>query len=138
MVSLDNPYADVAIPRARLSNVFTREGDGSTVIANPLAETDRLRKYSNSGANGHSKTYSYNPYASFKPAGEGGQPPAMPIYSLEMNADRLKDPKAPYSSPALDPQITAYSNRKEQDEESCCHACWCCCCQRKKSCCVIS
>ncbi|KAG7314840.1 hypothetical protein KOW79_022143 [Hemibagrus wyckioides] len=63
-LSLDNPYGDVSIPRAKLRSY----DDSSTVIINPMALE--------SSYNGNA---SQNPYGSFKVSG-GDAPSGVPVY----------------------------------------------------------
>ncbi|KAK3509416.1 hypothetical protein QTP70_034167 [Hemibagrus guttatus] len=63
-LSLNNPYGDVSIPRAKLRSY----DDSSTVIINPMALE--------SSYNGNA---SQNPYGSFKVTG-GDAPSGVPVY----------------------------------------------------------
>lgn len=68
-LSLDNPYGDVSIPRAKLRSY----DESSTVIINPMALESS-----------HNGIASQNPYGSFKAQG-GGAPSNVPVYGQNRN-----------------------------------------------------
>ncbi|KAM3912077.1 cysteine-rich tail protein 1 [Leptodactylus fuscus] len=130
-VSVQNPYANVTIPRAQLKSSFIRNTLGEdldgVVITNPSAVptypsyiTQDGLSNNNPNSNGNkihtqeSWRRPYNPYGSDKPQ-NGGHSEAM--YTIDL--DRHKDMKA------------------EENSCCCCPCCKCCPCCRK-SCCVIS
>ncbi|XP_072548983.1 uncharacterized protein [Salminus brasiliensis] len=105
-LSLDNPYGNVTIPRAKLRPY----GDSSTVILNPMTLE--------SSYNG---TSSQNPYGSFKPQGEQN-PSGVPVYG-EMRDGNQHPP--PYNSQGT------YNVKEDEEQVGRCYAC-CCRCRRKK------
>ncbi|XP_053341678.1 uncharacterized protein si:ch211-202f5.3 [Clarias gariepinus] len=71
-LSLNNPYGDVSIPRAKLRSY----DDSSTIIINPMALE--------SSYNG---SVSHNPYGSFKvPGGDGVS--GVPVYGQSKDTNR--------------------------------------------------
>uniref|UniRef100_A0A8C9RCH4 Si:ch211-202f5.3 n=1 Tax=Scleropages formosus TaxID=113540 RepID=A0A8C9RCH4_SCLFO len=101
-LSLENPYSNVSIPRAKLRSAE----DSGTVIINPLAI----------GGTEQGRASSLNPYSSFKTQGEQGQ-----------GASRVPvgQNSAPYQVQS------AYAVKESEEEVSRCYAC-CCRCRRKK------
>lgn len=101
-LSLENPYGDVTIPRAKLHS-----GEDSTIIINPIALDST---YSN-------RNYSLNPYGAFKP---GGQSP-FPSEGTN-NGDGGAS-----NTPCYDSQ-TSYTVKEDAKEEfgrcrTCCFRC---------------
>ncbi|XP_040262470.1 cysteine-rich tail protein 1-like [Bufo bufo] len=137
-VSLQNPYANVAIPRAQLKSSFTRDTLGSdldgVVITNPSSvptyptyiKPDEISSSSNNNPTPNSPNGNrirtqeswrrpYNPYASNRPQ-NGGHSDAM--YTIDLDK-RYKDTGA--------------------DQNACCCYPYCKCCPCcRKSCCVVS
>ncbi|KAA0716447.1 hypothetical protein E1301_Tti009394 [Triplophysa tibetana] len=103
-ISLENPYGDVAIPRAKL------QGDSSTIIMNPMALES---SYNRSSAT--------NPYSSFKTPGENNAS-NVPVYGEVKN--RSQNPH-PYTIQ------TGYTVKDDTEQVGRCYAC-CCRCRMKK------
>ncbi|KAI7813495.1 hypothetical protein IRJ41_018573 [Triplophysa rosa] len=103
-ISLENPYGDVAIPRAKL------RGDSSTIIMNPMALESS-----------YNRTSATNPYGSFKTPGENN-PSNVPVYGEAKNGSQNPPP---YSTQ------TGYTVKDDTEQVGRCYAC-CCRCRRKK------
>lgn len=106
-ISLENPYGDVTIPRAKLRD----QGDSSTIIMNPMTLESA---YNNRN--------SLNPYNSFKNPGDNNTS-GVPVYGEARNGSQNPPP---YNN---QPGYTV----KESDDEQVgrCYAC-CCRCRRRK------
>ncbi|XP_036385584.1 uncharacterized protein si:ch211-202f5.3 [Megalops cyprinoides] len=100
-LSLDNPYGEVTIPRAKLR---TSE-DTSTVIANPLVVDTSL--YSTQARHNSA----LNPYGSFKPPGDESAQGAP-----ESRDGSAQNPP-PYEAQA------AYTVKEDPEEVGRCNAC---------------
>ncbi|KAK7173824.1 hypothetical protein R3I93_003600 [Phoxinus phoxinus] len=106
-ISLENPYGDVTIPRAKLRD----ENESSTIIMNPMALESA---YNN-------RNSSSNPYSSFKTPGAINTS-GVPVYGEARNGSQNPPP---YNN---QPGYTV----KESDEQvGRCHACCCPCLRRK-------
>lgn len=105
-LSLDNPYGNVTIPRAKLRPY----GDNSTVILNPMTLE--------SAYNG---TSSQNPYGSFKPQGGEQNSSGVPVYG------EARDSNQP---PSYNSQGT-YTVKEDDEQVGRCYTC-CSRCRRKK------
>ncbi|KAJ7988542.1 hypothetical protein DPEC_G00324650 [Dallia pectoralis] len=104
-VSLENPYGDVNIPRAKL-----RSSGDSTVIINPMALDSN---YSN-------QNFSLNPYGAFQPGGKSQGP----------SVDTRDGVGHSEATPAHKSQ-TSYTVKEDTEEEvGRCRAC-CLRCRRK-------
>ncbi len=100
-ISLENPYGDVTIPRAKLYNA-----DSSTIIMNPMALEST---YNN-------RKSSLNPYSSFKTPGENNSS-SVPVYGEARNGSQNPPP--------------AYTVRESDEQVGRCHACCYRCRRRK-------
>ncbi|KAG9281833.1 hypothetical protein AMEX_G405 [Astyanax mexicanus] len=105
-LSLDNPYGNVTIPRAKLRPY----GDNSTVILNPMTLE--------SAYNG---TSSQNPYGSFKPQGGEQNSSGVPVYGEARDGNQ----PPPYNSQGT------YTVKEDDEQVGRCYAC-CSRCRRKK------
>ncbi|KAL7834787.1 hypothetical protein SRHO_G00290340 [Serrasalmus rhombeus] len=104
-LSLDNPYGNVTIPRAKLREY----GDSSMVIINPMTLES---SYNGSSAQ--------NPYGSFKPQGEESSA-GVPVYG-EVRDNNQRPP--PYNSQGT------YTVKEDEEQVGRCYSC-CCRCRRK-------
>ncbi|XP_066569435.1 uncharacterized protein LOC136758733 [Amia ocellicauda] len=116
-ISLDNPYGDVIIPRARLrttSEDNSAAGDSSTIITNPLALNTTLYQSHND------RNSALNPYGNFHPHGSQ-VPHTMPVYTVD-----TKNP------PPYELQMPSYTVKEDPEEVTrrCCASCRSC--RRKK------
>lgn len=109
-ICLDNPYADVTIPRAKLR---ASTGDDSTVIGNPLA-VDGGHYMLHSDRNS-----ALNPYGNFRPSGD--DPTAAGVQS---------QPGTAQNPPAYGNQL-GYTVKEEDEEVGRCYTC-CRRCRKKK------
>ncbi|XP_050965185.1 uncharacterized protein si:ch211-202f5.3 [Labeo rohita] len=100
-ISLENPYGDVTIPRAKLRD----QADSSTIIMNPMALESSYNNR-NSGL---------NPYSSFKTPGENNTP-SVPVYGEARNGQNPPP---------------AYTVRDSDEQVGRCYACCCRCRRRK-------
>lgn len=100
-ISLENPYGDVTIPRAKLHNA-----DSSTIIMNPMALEST---YNN-------RKSALNPYSSFKTPGENNNS-SVPVYGEPRNGSQNPPP--------------AYTVRESDEQVGRCHACCYRCRRRK-------
>ncbi|KAI1905110.1 hypothetical protein AGOR_G00012550 [Albula goreensis] len=98
-LSLDNPYGEVTIPRAKLRTT----ADSSTVIANPLAHDSSLYSGRNSAL---------NPYGNFKPAGEDS------LQTVPESRDGSVQNPPPYED-----QMAGYTVKEEEEEVGRCYSC---------------
>lgn len=101
-LSLENPYGDVTIPRAKL-----RSAEDSTIITNPMAVGST---YSN-------RNSSLNPYGAFKPNGESQGP-----------SEVTKDGDGDTSNPPRNNGQSSYTVKEDKEEEvgrsrACCLRC---------------
>ncbi|KAL4609473.1 hypothetical protein GN956_G23583 [Arapaima gigas] len=101
-ISLDNPYGNVTIPRAKLRS----SEESSTIITNPLA-VDSLEQGRSSGL---------NPYSSFKPPGAQMQGTSQSQPGLNTSPYQVQ---------------SSYTIKEQEEDVNCCYAC-CCRCRRKK------
>uniref|UniRef100_A0A672LQ05 Si:ch211-202f5.3 n=1 Tax=Sinocyclocheilus grahami TaxID=75366 RepID=A0A672LQ05_SINGR len=101
-ISLENPYGDVTIPRAKLRG----PADSSTIIMNPMALEST---YNN-------RNSALNPYSSFKTPGENNTS-SVPVYGEARNGSQNPPP--------------AYTVRESDEQVGRCYAC-CCRCWRRK------
>lgn len=100
--SLENPYGDVTIPRAKLHSA-----EDSTIIINPMALEST---YSN-------RNSSLNPYGAFKPNGESQAP-----------SDVTKGGDGDASNPSRYNGQSSYTVQEDKEEEvgrsrACCLRC---------------
>uniref|UniRef100_A0A8C2AQF1 Si:ch211-202f5.3 n=1 Tax=Cyprinus carpio TaxID=7962 RepID=A0A8C2AQF1_CYPCA len=103
-ISIENPYGDVTIPRAKLRD----QPDSSTIIMNPMALEST---YNN-------RKSAFNPYNSFKTPGENNTS-SVPVYGEARNGSQNPPP--------------AYTVRESDEQVGRCYACCCRCrCRRKK------
>uniref|UniRef100_A0A8C1HYP0 Si:ch211-202f5.3 n=2 Tax=Cyprinus carpio TaxID=7962 RepID=A0A8C1HYP0_CYPCA len=103
-ISIENPYGDVTIPRAKLRD----QPDSSTIIMNPMALEST---YNN-------RNSAFNPYNSFKTPGENNTS-SVPVYGEARNGSQNPPP--------------AYTVRESDEQVGRCYACCCRCrCRRKK------
>lgn len=103
-ISLENPYGDVTIPRAKL------RGDSSTIIMNPMALDSS-----------YNRTNATNPYASFKTPGDNN-PSHVPVYGEAKNGTQ---------NPSLYSTQAGYTVKEDTEQVGRCYAC-CCRCRRRK------
>ncbi|TRY81403.1 hypothetical protein DNTS_032837, partial [Danionella cerebrum] len=105
-ISLENPYGDVTIPRAKLRD----QPNSSTIIMNPMALESAY----------NSRTSALNPYNSFRTPEENNTS-SVPVYGENHNG---------HNPPPYNSQPT-YVVKESEEPVGRCYAC-CCRCRRKK------
>lgn len=105
-ISLENPYGDVTIPRAKLRD----QPDSSTIIINPMALESTYKNHNSS----------VNPYSSFKTPGESNAS-NVPVYGEARNG---QNPSSYNNQPG-------YTVKESEEQVGRCYAC-CYRCRRRK------